>query len=112
MNATLQALARDKEILLTRSALGRLRLSRATHNLRSSLQWRRAAVASATAPAMGRFALGLALTFAGPARAARWVMVAGRVILFAKLTGAVFSFARRLAEPSAPAIAQAAARIE
>ena len=85
MNARLGRLARDKEILLARSALSRLHLRRDLHSLRESLQWKRAAVAAATSPAARRIALGLAVACLGLSRTARVVAVAGGIVLLAKL---------------------------
>jgi len=78
-------LSRDKDILLQRSALCRLRLRRQTRALRDSLQWQRVAVAATVAPTVRRIALGVALSFFGLARIARIVVLAGRIVLFVKL---------------------------
>ena len=95
MSTRLAPLASDKEVLLMRSALGRLRLRRETQNLRDSLHWKRAAVAVVTAPAMRRIAFGLAVSLAGLGRTARFLMLAGRVILFAKLARSAIDYARK-----------------
>ena len=97
MKARLEPLASEKEMLLMRSALCRLRLRRATHNLRDSLHWKRAAVAVAAVPAIRRIAFGLALSLAGFGRTARMVMLAGRIVLFAKLARSVIDYARHRA---------------
>ena len=94
MNAHREDLARDREILVHRSQLVRLRLRRETRMLRDSLHWRRAAVAVATAPTARRIALGLVLSLAGAGRTARLVMIAGRIVLLAKLARALFDGVR------------------
>jgi len=99
MSARLEVLAREKELLLMRSALCRLQLRRRANDVRASLPWNRAALAVATAPAFGRLALGLVLSLAGVGRTARFVALAGRVILLAKLAGPVIAIARRFATP-------------
>ena len=101
MNARLESLASEKETLLMRSALCRLRLRRATHNLRDSLHWKRASVAVANVPAIRRIAFGLAVSLAGFGRTARMVMLAGRIVLFAKLARSVVDYVRHRAGPFA-----------
>lgn len=93
MSEALEALARDKEILLMRSALGRLRLRRATYDLRESLRWRRAAVTLAAVPAVQRMVFGLGLSLVGLGRTTRLLMLAGRFILFAKLARSIIDYA-------------------
>ncbi len=89
MNSTLEALARDREALLARSALCRLRLRRQTRGLRDALDWRRTPVAVMAMPAARRIAFGLALAFVGRARGARMILLATRVLLCAKLAFAL-----------------------
>jgi hypothetical protein len=100
MNARLVPLASDKEVLLMRSALCRLQLRRGVQDLRDSLRWKRAAVAVATTPAMRRIVFGLAVSLAGLGRTAKMVMLAGRIVLVAKLAGSLIDYARKLARPS------------
>lgn len=104
MSARLEVLAREKELLLMRSALCRLQLRRRADDARESLPWNRAALAVATAPAIGRLALGLALSLAGVGRTTRMVMLAGRVVLLAKLAVPVINWARGLSVPPARGI--------
>lgn len=99
MSARLEVLAREKELLLMRSALCRLQLRRRTNDARASLPWNRAAIAVATAPAIGRLALGIALSVAGIGRTTRMVMLAGRIVLLAKLAGPVIAYARGFMRP-------------
>lgn len=89
MNATLEALARDRESLLSRSALCRLRLRRQARGVRDSLDWRRTPVAVMAMPAARRIVFGLALSFVGRARGTRMIMLAGRIVLWAKLASAL-----------------------
>jgi len=104
MSARLEVLAREKELLLMRSALCRLRLRRRANDARDCLPWNRTALAVATAPTIGRLALGLALSLAGVGRTTRLVVLAGRIVLLAKLAGPVIAFARSLVRPKARAI--------
>ena len=99
MSARLEVLAREKELLLMRSALCRLQLRRRANDARASLPWNRAAIAVATAPAIGRLALGIALSVAGIGRTTRMVMLAGRIVLLAKLAGPVIAYARGFMRP-------------
>ena len=103
MNPRLETLAHDKESLLMRSALCRLRLRRDANDVRQALHWKRAASAVAAAPALRRVALGLALSVVGLSRATRLVLVAGRIVLAAKLARALLGHVRSLAtRPRAP----------
>ncbi len=95
MSATNVGLASDKEMLLMRSALCRLRLRRATHDLRDALDWKRAVVAAASAPAVRRSAFGFALSVVGLGRGARLLMLAGRIVLIAKVARSTLEWARR-----------------
>jgi hypothetical protein len=107
MNARLDRLARDKEILLARSALCRLHLGREVHSLRESLQWKRAAVAAARSPATRRIIVGLAVACLGLSRVARAVAVAGGIVLFAKLAVATIGTRHvRSAAPGANSVRQ------
>lgn len=99
MSARLEVLAREKELLVMRSALCRLQLRRRTVDARASLPWNRTALAVAAAPTIGRLALGLALSLAGVGRVTRFAVLAGRVVLLAKLAGPVIAYARSLARP-------------
>jgi hypothetical protein len=85
MNARLDALARDRELLLMRSALCRLRLQRGALELRTMNPWNRVAIAAATAPPMRHAAFDIVVSFIGINRAAQWLALAGRAVLIAKL---------------------------
>jgi hypothetical protein len=104
MSARLDSLARDKELLVMRSALCRLRLRRESYQLRASLHWTRAAAAAATAPALRRIAFGLVLSFFGPGRAARVVLFAGRVLVIATLARSAIDYARKLSASRSRAV--------
>lgn len=84
-----------------RSALCRLQLRRATHDLRSSLHWRRAA-----APALRPIAFGVVLSLIGLRRAARGVVILGRIVFFAKLARSLVDYARHHGGPAPCAIEQ------
>ena len=90
MSARLQRLALEKQALLERSALCRLRLYRDARHLRDSLPWSRAAAA----PPLGRLALGVAFSAIGIDRVARVVIVASRFLLYARLVRSVVGWAR------------------
>jgi hypothetical protein len=94
MNARLESLELEKQALLDRSALCRLRLRREAHALRGSLSLKRASVAVAAAPAARAIAWSVALSFLGVGRVARLLMLAGRVVLIAKLARAAIGYAR------------------
>ena len=97
MNARVEALALEKQVLLDRSALCRLRLRRDTHVLRRSLEWKRTSVAVAivTAPAVRSILWSVALSFLGAGRVTRMMMLAGRVVLVAKIARAAIDYTRR-----------------
>jgi hypothetical protein len=94
MNARLESLAREREHLLQRSALCRLRLARDVHALRGAVTWRHVPQALATQPVLRTAAWSLALSMIGVERAARVLMLAGRVILVVKLARAAIGYAR------------------
>jgi hypothetical protein len=106
MSARPDNLVPEKELLLMRSALCRLRLRRATHDLRSSLPWKRVALAAATAPAVRPIAFGIVLSLVGLRRVARGVVIASRILFFAKLAGSLIDYARRAGRSRACAIEQ------
>jgi len=90
MNARLQRLAIEKQVLLERCAVSRVRLYRDVRHLRDSLPWTRAAAA----PPMGRLALGIAISVIGLDRVARVVVVASRFLLYVRLVRSVLGWAR------------------
>jgi len=99
MSTRLATLALDKEELLTRSALGRLRLRRAAHELRVSLGWRSASIVTAGASVVPPVVFGIALSWIGAGRVARALALAGRIVVFAKLARFAIGLACKLAAP-------------
>jgi hypothetical protein len=89
MSARLEGLALERELLVARSALDRLRLRRGSQVLRDSLSWRGIAVTAATAPPARRLAFDLALSFVGVRRATRAVVLASRALSLARLVRAL-----------------------
>ena len=74
-----------KRLLLARSALYRLKLQHEAGALRASLSWRHAAVtvtSSSTAQSAG---FGLALEALGPSRMARFLAIASRALMVARI---------------------------
>jgi len=59
MSTHREAIAREKQALVDRSALFRLRLRQDAGDVRKALQWTR--IAAAVAPRIGRFFVGIAL---------------------------------------------------
>jgi hypothetical protein len=91
-----------KQLLLGRSALCRLQLRRQSQQLRHAMQWQRVAASVVRAPAARRIALGLLLSWIGAGRATRFMMIAGRVIVFARLANSAIAYLRTNASsPSA-----------
>ena len=93
MSARLEGLALERELLVARSALNRLRLRRGTQVLRDSLSWRGVAASAATTPPARRLAFDVALSFVGVRRAARAIVLASRALSLARLV-------RALADPT------------
>jgi len=89
MSARLEALALERELLVARSALGRLRLRRGSQALRDSLSWQGLAVTAAATPPARRLAFDLALSFVGARRAARAIVLASRALSLARLVRAL-----------------------
>ena len=106
MSARLEFPSPDKALLLDRSALCRRQLRREARELREALQWRRVAVATVTSPATLHVALGIAVSVVGLGRAARWVLLAGRIVVFVKLARSAVGYANALLKPEACAIEQ------
>lgn len=104
MSAALEALARDKQLLLARSSLCRLQLHRRSLDLRHSLPWDSAAVVVTAAPALRRIGFGLVALLAGLDRTARFLRLAGRVVLIARLAGSAIAHTDRDRPPQAQGI--------
>ena len=94
MSARLDVLAQERQVLVARSALCRLRLGYRSQALRDSLSWRSAAVAAAATPPVRRLAFDLALTFVGARRAARAIEFASRALSAARIVKALAGYAR------------------
>jgi hypothetical protein len=94
MSARLEALALERELLVARSALDRLRLRRGSQVLRDSLSWQGIAVTAATTRPARRLAFDLALSFVGVRRATRAVLLASRALSFARLVRALAGVTR------------------
>jgi hypothetical protein len=98
MNARLESLARERQALLDRSALCRLRLRREAFALRNSVTWGRTSAAIATAPAFRALAWSFALSFLGQGRTARILVFASRAVLAIRLARAAIGYAREPAK--------------
>jgi hypothetical protein len=94
-------LALQKEVLLARSALCRLRIHRDVLQVRQGLTFARAGTALAGAAPVREIALGLAATGLGGGRVARLIALAGRAVVIARLALALYRSAR--AGPAPPA---------
>jgi hypothetical protein len=94
VSARLEMLASERRQLQDRSALYRLRLRRDAFAVRGALPWKRVPTALATAPVLRTVAWSLAMSLLGAGRVARVLLVAGRVILAAKLARAAIGYAR------------------
>ena len=89
------AAAKERDALLMRSALCRLRLHRDTAGLRNSISWRHALLPANTSVAGRRIGFGLALSLVGVERGARLIALAGRLVLLAGAAQAAIGFLRR-----------------
>ena len=106
MSAALEALARDKQLLIARSTLCRLQLHRHSLDLRRSLTWSNAATAVVAAPALRRIGFGLVASLAGLDRIARFIRLADRIVQIARLAGSVIACADKPRPPTAGGIEQ------
>jgi hypothetical protein len=91
------SLAREKELLLVRCALCRLRLGQQSSALRDSLRWRPMAIAAAASPGAWGALLEIALSLPVLARAARFTASAVRIVILARLAVSLIGHARALA---------------
>lgn len=98
MSDRLEVLALERQLLVARSGLCRLKLRSRSQALRDSLSWRKAAVAAAATPAAGWLAFDLALSFFGARRAARAIVFANRALSAARAVQALVGYARSPAE--------------
>ena len=96
MSAALEALARDKELLLARSALCRLQLARQRASLRESLRWPRIATAVAASRGTRGALLGVALSLPAIGRTVRLAVTVVRIAVVAKLALSILGHASEL----------------
>lgn len=94
MSDRLEVLALERQLLVARSRLCRLKLRSGSQALRDSLSWRKAAVAAAATPAAGWLAFDLALSFLGARRAALAIVFASRALSAARTVHALAGYAR------------------
>jgi hypothetical protein len=92
-------LALRKEVLLARSALCRLRIHRDVLNVREGLTFARAGTALAGSARLREAALGLAAAGIGGGRVARFIALAGRTVVIARLALALYRAARPAPPP-------------
>lgn len=93
MSPRAEAVKKERDALLMRSALCRLRLHRGAIEARSYTAWRPASAAR-TPSATARLGFRLALSLVGVTRGARLIGLASRVVRLARVAGAVAGFAR------------------
>ena len=94
MNTRLEVLARQREHLVERSALCRLRLRRDAFAVRSAVSWNGLPVALAAVPAARTIAWSAAISLLGAGRAGRVLLFVSRALLVAKLARAALGYAR------------------
>jgi hypothetical protein len=85
MSARVGELERERQMLVARSSLGRLRLRRDLHRLRRPLHLPPLVGAVAKMPVFRAAALGLALSVFGARRVARGVRLAASILYFVRL---------------------------
>ena len=94
MNSAVEHFPGEKELLLRRSALCRLRLQGEMRDLVASLRWTHVAAEAVASPPIRRLAMGLAFSAIGLGRIARLVAFAGRALLYAKLVRSAIGYLR------------------
>ncbi len=107
MNRPAELLALQKEVLLARSSLCRLKIRRDMGRMRESLSFGGVASGIAASGTARELALGLLLTGLGGRRVSRVVAFAGRVLVVARIALAAFGMLRSSqpapgAAPSSP----------
>ncbi|HEX4780828.1 MAG TPA: hypothetical protein VH301_08760 [Usitatibacter sp.] len=85
MSARLEALERERRLLVARSSLARLRLRRDSHRLRHPFRLAPLIAASARIPAVRGAVFSLALSLFGAKRVARAVGLASSILLLVRL---------------------------
>jgi len=102
MNPAEDKVALQKELILARSALCRLRIRHEVSALRHNLSWREAGAAVAGSPAARDALFLLAAEGIGRERMARWLGQAGRFLAIAKFVHLALQMLRKpSAEPAA-----------
>ena len=85
MSARLGALERERQMLISRSSLARLRMHRDAHRLCQPLQMRSVAAAAARAPAIRGATLGLAVSVFGVLRVSRTIAIVSSILSLVRL---------------------------
>jgi hypothetical protein len=88
-------LALKKDLLVARSALCRLHIRHEIHAVRETFSWRHAATAAMASPTARNALFLVALEGLGTERVARWLAIARRTLVIAKLTAAAVAMVRR-----------------
>lgn len=94
MNKSAELLALQKEVLLARSSLCRLKIRRDMGRMRESLSFGAVAPGIAASGPARELALGLLLSGLGGRRVSRVVAFAGRALVFARIALAAFGMLR------------------
>ena len=92
MSTRLEAFTRDKQALLDRSAHSRLQLRHASSDVRNALQWTR--LAASAAPSVAGLVGGIGLAAVAARPMARFLSLATRALVFAKLVRSLIGIAR------------------
>jgi hypothetical protein len=95
MNSAAENLALRKQILLARSALGRLRVAHQLSAIHDSLRWPRVGMAVAGSPPARSALLGLLVLVAGEGRVARLLRGAAAALMLAKLARVLAALLKR-----------------
>lgn len=96
MSDRLELLALERQLLVARSGLCRLRLRSRSMAVRRALSWPQAAAAAAATPAASRAVFDVAVAIAGTRRAERAVRLAGRALAIARFAWALAATLRPL----------------
>jgi hypothetical protein len=100
MNGPAELLALQKEVLLARSSLCRLKIRRDMGRMRESLSFGGVASGIAASGTARELAVGLLLTGLGGRRVSRVVAFAGRVLVVARIALAAFGMVRPGPKPA------------
>ena len=102
MSLRAEAVARERDALLLRSALCRLRLLRGAAGLRNAVSWRRVEIVAHAATAGRRAGFVVLLALLGVARGTRFIAAAGRALLVARAAQVAIGFVRRAGSAGNP----------